>query len=53
VIALDFDLACTARLQIYDTERETRLLEASSGGMLAKALTAPAPKKKKMKEGSF
>lgn len=55
MIALDFDLACTARLEIYDSERETRLLEAASGGLLTKALgAAPThPQKKPMKEGTF
>ena len=55
VIALDFDLACTARLQIYDAEREKLRLEAMSGGLLANALAGnvrPTPQKK-MKEGSF
>ena len=55
VIALDFDLACTARLEIYDSEREQRLLEAASGGLLTKTFNAPPviTEKKKMKEGSF
>lgn len=37
-LALDFDRTCTARLLIYDGEREQRQLEAMSGGLLAKAL---------------
>ena len=56
VIALDFDLTCTARLEIYDSEREQRLLEAVSGGLFTKALnTAPPPlmEKKRRSEGSF
>lgn len=38
VIALDFDLACTSRLQIYDTEKEQRQLEAFGVGALASTL---------------
>ena len=39
ILALDFDFACSYRLRIEDSEREQRLLEAASGGLLAKALT--------------
>jgi hypothetical protein len=52
---LDFDFACTARLQIYDAEREQRQFEAMSGGLLLNALqgnVAPTSRKP-MKEGSF
>jgi hypothetical protein len=40
VIALDFDLACAARLRLEDNEREQRLLEAVSGGLISQALGA-------------
>lgn len=40
VIAFDFDLACTARLRIYDDEREGRLFEALGVGSLTSALGA-------------
>lgn len=55
-LALGFDLTSTARLEIYDMEREKRQLEASSGGLLMNALQgqsgATAPKKT-VKEGTF
>lgn len=38
--AFDFRLCATARLLLYDTEREQRQLEAMSGGLLANALGA-------------
>lgn len=38
--AFDFRLCATARLLIYDTEREERRIEAMSGGLLANALGA-------------
>lgn len=38
VIALEFDLACTSRLQVYDEEREARLLEAMGMGSINRAL---------------
>lgn len=56
VIALDFDLTCTARLRIEDAEREQRQLEAMSGGLLMNALQGPQtpkPTGKKMQEGTF
>lgn len=34
---MDLDLTCTARLEVYDLEREKRQLEAMSGGLLANA----------------
>jgi len=40
VIALDFDLACTARLKIEDDEAEMRRLEVASGGLLSPATNA-------------
>lgn len=36
-LAIAFDLTCTARLRIEDQEREQRLLEAVSGGLLSQA----------------
>jgi hypothetical protein len=55
VIAFEFDLACTSRLHVYDVERETRIVQAVSGGMLIKALpdAQSLPTKKKFKEGTF
>lgn len=58
LVALGLDLTCTARLEIYDAEREKRQLEAMSGGLLMNALQGPqrpqqATASKKMKEGSF
>lgn len=53
---MDLDLTCTARLEIYDTERERRQLEAMSGGLLMNALQGsqtPKPTGKKMQEGTF
>lgn len=38
MIALDFDLTCTARLEIYDTERERRQLEAIGVGAASNML---------------
>lgn len=38
--AFDFRLCATARLLLYDTEREQRQLEAMSGGLLVNALGA-------------
>lgn len=40
VCAFDFRLCATARLLLYDTEREQRQLEAMGGGLLANALGA-------------
>ena len=37
VVALDFDLTCTARLQVYDMERERRQVEAMGIGALTSA----------------
>ena len=57
VIALEVDFACTARLQLYDAEREQRQLEAMSGGLLMSAFAGKrSPTKaavKTMPEGSF
>ncbi len=38
--AFDFRLCATARLLLYDTERENRQLEGMSGGLLMNALGA-------------
>lgn len=57
VILFDFDLTCAARLKMDDDEREARLLEAASGGLLARLINgtpqAHPEQKKKMREGSF
>lgn len=55
LVSLGFDLACTTRLEIYDTEREKRQLEAMGAGSLMNALQGPQTPKRtsKMQEGSF
>jgi hypothetical protein len=40
VLALGFDVTCTARLRIEDQEREQRHLEAAAGGLLSQAIGA-------------
>jgi hypothetical protein len=40
VIALDFDLACTARLRIEDGERDEKMMEAMGMGTLTKTFGA-------------
>lgn len=42
VAALDFDLACTLRLKLYDDEREKRLIEALTTGVGTAALSGLA-----------
>jgi hypothetical protein len=39
VIALEFDFACTARLQVYDAELEETRLVAMSWGLIGKAFS--------------
>lgn len=47
VIAFEFDLACAARLQLYDGEKEARLFEAMGMGSVTRALgAAPASKER-------
>lgn len=41
VIAFEFDLACTSRLQKYDEEREARLFEALGIGSVTRAFAGP------------
>ena len=41
MLALGFDVTCTARLRIEDQEREGRYLEAAAGGLLSQALGSP------------
>lgn len=56
VIAFEFDLACTSRLQVYDGERETRMLQAASVGLIGEALSSNAQQsavRKKFREGTF
>lgn len=41
VIEFEFDFACTARLKLYDEEKEARMLEALSGGSITRTLAGP------------
>lgn len=41
VIVFEFDFACTARLKVYDEEKEARMLEALSGGSITRAVAGP------------
>jgi hypothetical protein len=47
VIAFEFDLACTSRLQVYDEEKEARLFEALGVGSVNRALGGSAPMKER------
>lgn len=41
VIAFEFDLACAARLKVYDEDKEARLFEALGMGSVSRAIASP------------